>query len=154
MISMAKKDKKILANNKKAFHDYEILDKFVAGIFFTGTEIKSVRKGSINLKDGFARMENGELFLYNVHISPYEQGNRYNHEALRTRKLLLTKQELRKLIGKTKETGLTIVPLSVFVVGGWAKVEIALAKGKNLHDKRQALAKKDANKEIRSALRR
>ena len=144
---------KILADNRKAFHDYEILEKFTAGIVLTGTEIKSIRKGSVNLKDGFARIEGGEMFLYNVHISPYENGNRYNHEPLRTRKLLLTKQELKKLIGKTKENGLTIVPLNIHLAHGFAKVDIALAKGKNLHDKRDAIAKKTIKREIDKAVK-
>ena len=142
---------KILADNRKAFHDYEILEKYTAGIVLTGTEIKSARKGSVNLKDGFARIEDGEMWLYNVHISPYENGNRYNHEPLRTRKLLLTKQELKKLIGKIKETGLTIVPLNMHLQNGFAKVEIALAKGKNLHDKRDSIMKKTTNREIEKA---
>ena len=144
---------KILADNRKAFHDYEVLEKFTAGIVLTGTEIKSIRKGSVNLKDGFARIEGGEMFLYNVHISPYENGNRYNHEPLRTRKLLLTKQELKKLIGKTKENGLTIVPLNIHLEHGFAKVDIALAKGKNLHDKRDAIAKKTIKREIDKAVK-
>lgn len=142
---------RILADNRKAFHDYEILEKYTAGIVLTGTEIKAVRKGSVNLKDGFARIEDGEMWLYNVHISPYENGNRYNHEPLRTRKLLLTKQELKKLIGKIKETGLTIVPLNMHLQNGFAKVEIALAKGKNLHDKRDSIMKKTTNREIEKA---
>ena len=142
---------KILSDNRKAFHDYEILEKYCAGIVLTGTEIKSIRKGSVNLKDGFARIENGELWLYNVHISPYDNGNRYNHEPLRTRKLLLTKQELKKLIGKTKESGLTIIPLNIHLKNGFAKVEIALAKGKNLHDKRDSISKKTVKREIEKA---
>ena len=142
---------KLLADNRKAFHDYEILEKFTAGIVLTGTEIKSVRKGSVNLKDGFARIEDGEIWLYNVHISPYENGNRYNHEPLRTRKLLLTKQEIKKLIGKTKESGFSIVPINIHLEHGFAKVEIALAKGKTLHDKRETISKKTAKREIEKA---
>ena len=150
--SMSKQSEhKILAENRKAFHDYEILEKYSAGIVLTGTEIKSIRKGSVNLKDGFARIEDGEIWLYNVHISPYENGNRYNHEPLRTRKLLLTKQELKKLIGKIKESGLAIVPLNIHLQNGFAKVEIALAKGKTLHDKRDSISKKDAKREIEKA---
>lgn len=145
---------KILADNRKAFHDYEILEKYTAGIVLTGTEIKSIRKGSVNLKDGFARIEDGEMWLYNVHISPYENGNRYNHEPLRTRKLLLTKQELKKLIGKINESGLTIVPINMHIEHGFAKVDIALAKGKNLHDKRDSIAKKTIKREIEKAVKR
>jgi len=146
-------ENKLLADNRKAFHDYEIIEKYTAGIVLSGTEIKAVRKGSANLKDGFARIENGEMWLYNVHISPYENGNRYNHEPLRTRKLLLTKQELKKLIGKTKESGFAIVPLNIHLEHGFAKVEIALAKGKTMHDKREAISKKTAKREIEKAVK-
>lgn len=145
---------KLLADNRKAFHDYEILEKYTAGIVLTGTEIKSVRKGSVNLKDGFARIEDGELWLYNVHISPFENGNRYNHEPLRTRKLLLKKQEINKLIGKLKESGLTLVPINMHLEHGFAKVEIGLAKGKTLHDKRETISKKTAKREIEKAMKR
>lgn len=146
-------DFKPVSNNKKAFHDYTILEKITAGIVLTGTEIKSVRKGGVNLKDGFAKIENEEMWLYNVHISPYEQGNRYNHESERKRKLLLTKQEIKKLLGKTKEQNLTIVPLSLFIKGGWAKIELGIAKGKALHDKRDSIAKKDVKREIDRAIK-
>jgi len=145
---------KLLADNRKAFHDFEILEKYTAGIVLTGTEIKSVRKGSVNLKDGFARIEQGEMWLYNVHISLYENGNRYNHEPLRTRKLLLTKQELKKIIGKIKESGLTLVPINMHLSHGFAKIEIALAKGKTLHDKRETISKKTAKREIEKAVKR
>lgn len=144
---------KILAENRKAFHDYEMLEKYCAGVVLTGTEIKSIRKGLVNLKDGFARIEGGEIWLYNVHISPYENGNRYNHEPLRVRKLLLTKQELKKLMGKIKESGLAIVPLNIHLQNGFAKVEIALAKGKTLHDKRDAISKKTVKREIEKAVK-
>lgn len=150
----SKNEHKILADNRKAFHDYEILEKYTAGIVLTGTEIKSVRKGSVNLKDGFARIDDGELWLYNVHISPYENGNRYNHEPLRVRKLLLTKQELNKIIGKIKENGLTLVPINMHLEHGFAKIEIGLAKGKNLHDKRESITKKTINREIEKAVKR
>ena len=140
--------KKVIANNKKAFHDYLIIEKFDAGMVLTGTEIKSVRKGAINLKDGFVKIEENEAWLYNVHISPYEQGNRFNPEPDRKRKLLLNKSEILKMLGKVKKEKYTIVPLSVFLEGGWAKIEIALAKGKQLHDKRESLAKKDLDREI------
>ena len=141
-------DKKVVTTNRKAFHDYTIFEKFVAGIVLTGTEIKSIRKNAINLKDSFCKIEDNEIFLYNCHISPYEQGNRYNHKAERTRKLLLTKKEILKMHSKIKKDGYTIVPLEVFITKGFAKVEIGLAKGKKLHDKRDDIAKKDQKKEI------
>ena len=144
---------KILAENRKAFHDYEILTKYTAGIVLTGTEIKSIRSGRVNLKDGFVRIDDGEVWLYNVHISPYENGNRFNHDPLRVRKLLLNKQEINKLIGKTKESGLAIVPINIHLSCGFAKVEIALAKGKTLHDKREAIGKKTAKREIEKAMK-
>ena len=144
-------DKKVISTNRKAFHDFTIFDKFVAGIVLTGTEIKSIRKNAINLKDSFCKIEDGEIFLYNCHISPYEQGNRFNHEAERTRKLLLTKKEILKMLGKIKKDGYTIVPLEVFITHGFAKVEIGLAKGKKLHDKRDDIAKKSQNREIERA---
>lgn len=141
-------DKKVITTNRKAIHDYTISEKFVAGIVLTGTEIKSIRKNAINLKDSFCKIEDNEIFLYNCHISPYEQGNRYNHEAERTRKLLLTKKEILKMHSKIKKDGYTIVPLEVFITKGFAKVEIGLAKGKKLHDKRDDIAKKDQKREM------
>lgn len=147
-------DKKVVTTNRKAFHDYNIFDKFVAGIVLTGTEIKSIRKNTINLKDSFCRIEDNEIFLYNCHISPYEQGNRYNHKAERTRKLLLTKKEILKMQSKIKKDGYTIIPLEVFIIKGFAKVEIGLAKGKKLHDKRDDIAKKDQNREMDRASKR
>ncbi len=141
-------DKKVITTNRKAFHDFTIFEKYVAGIVLTGTEIKSIRKNAINLKDSFCKIEDGEIFLYNCHISPYEQGNRYNHKAERTRKLLLTKKEILKMHSKIKKDGYTIVPLEVFIAKGFAKVEIGLAKGKKLHDKRDDIAKKDHQREM------
>ena len=141
-------EKKVITTNRKAFHDYTIFEKYVAGIVLTGTEIKSVRKSAINLKDSFCKIEDNEIFLYNCHISPYEQGNRFNHKAERTRKLLLTKKEILKMHSKIKKDGYTIVPLEVFIVKGFAKVEIGLAKGKKLYDKPESLAKKDQQREI------
>ena len=141
-------EKKVITTNRKAFHDYTIFEKYVAGIVLTGTEIKSVRKSAINLKDSFCKIEDNEIFLYNCHISPYEQGNRFNHKAERTRKLLLTKKEILKMHSKIKKDGYTIVPLEVFIVKGFAKVEIGLAKGKKLNEKRESLAKKDQQREI------
>ncbi|TCS82501.1 SsrA-binding protein SmpB [Tepidibacillus fermentans] len=150
---MGKKDVKVVAQNKKATHDYFIEDTYEAGIVLTGTEIKSIRAGKANLKDSFARISNGEVFLHNMHISPYEQGNRFNHEPTRTRKLLLHKEEIRKLIGKTKEKGYSLVPLKLYLRNGFAKLDLALAKGKKQYDKRQAIAKRDANREVARALR-
>lgn len=141
-------DKNIITTNRKAFHDFIIFDKYDAGIVLTGTEIKSVRKAAINLKDSFCKIEDNEIFLYNCHISPYEQGNRFNHEAERTRKLLLTKKEILKMQNKVKQDGYTIVPLEVYILKGFAKVQIGLAKGKKLHDKRDSLAKKDQQREM------
>jgi len=141
-------DKKVITTNRKAFHDYHIFEKFVAGIVLTGTEIKSIRKNGIQLKDSFCKIENGEIFLYKSHISPYEQGNRYNHEPERVRKLLLTKKELLKMVGKIKKEGYTIIPLEVFLTRGFVKVEIGLAKGKKLHDKREDITKKTQQREI------
>ncbi|MDU6917344.1 MAG: SsrA-binding protein SmpB, partial [Enterococcus faecalis] len=126
---MPKGEGKLIAQNRKARHDYSIIDTVEAGLVLQGTEIKSIRNGRINLKDGFARIRNGEAFLYNVHISPYEQGNIFNHDPLRTRKLLLHKKQINKLIGETKNTGITLVPLKVYIKDGYAKVLIGLAKG-------------------------
>lgn len=141
-------DKKVITTNRKAFHDYTIFDKYVAGVVLTGTEIKSIRKNAINLKDGFCKIEDNEIFLYNCHISPYEAGNRFNHQAERVRKLLLTKKEILKMHSKVKKDGYSIVPLEVFLSHGFAKVEIGLAKGKKLHDKRDDIAKKDQKREM------
>ncbi len=141
-------DRKVITTNRKAFHDYTIFDKYVAGIVLTGTEIKSIRKNAINLKDSFCKIEDNEIFLYNCHISPYEQGNRFNHKAERTRKLLLTKKEILKMHSKVKKDGFSIIPLEVFLSHGFAKVEIGLAKGKKLHDKRDDIAKKDQKREM------
>ena len=141
-------DKKVITTNRKAFHDFLIFDKYEAGIVLTGTEIKSVRKAAINLKDSFCKIEDNEIYLYNCHISPYEQGNRFNHEAKRTRKLLLTQKEILKIQNKVKQDGYTIVPLEVYILKGFAKMQIGLAKGKKLHDKRDAMAKKDQQREM------
>lgn len=145
---MANEGKKIIAANKKAYHDYLIFEKFKAGIVLFGTEIKSIRKGAINLKDSFAKIEDMEVFLYNCHISPYEGGNRNNHDPERTRKLLLTKKEILKILGKIKQENYTIVPLELFLERGFAKLEIGLCKGKKLHDKRETLKKKDVQREM------
>lgn len=146
-------DKKVITTNRKAFHEYTIFDKFVAGIVLTGTEIKSIRKGAINLKDSFAKIEEGEIFLYNCHIAPYDAGNRFNHDPERVRKLLLTKKEILKMLGKIKKDGYTIIPLEMFFTHGFAKLEIGLAKGKKLYDKREDLAKKSQNRDIARAVK-
>lgn len=145
--------KKVITTNRKAFHEYTIFEKFTAGIVLLGTEIKSIRKGAINLKDSFAKIEDGEIFLYNCHISPYEQGNRFNHEPERVRKLLLNRKEILKMLGKIKKDGYTIVPLELFLQNGFAKLEIGLAKGKKLHDKREDLAKKSQKRDMERALK-
>ncbi len=147
-------DKKVISTNRKAFHDYLIFDKFVSGIVLTGTEIKSIRKGMLNLKDSFAKIENGEVFLYNMHISPYEQGNRYNHKPDRVRKLLLNKKEIMKIDAKIKKENYTIVPLELFLSHGFAKIEIGLAKGKKLYDKRESIAKKTQDRDIARSMKR
>ena len=136
--------KKILATNKKARHDYFIDEVYECGIELKGTEVKSIRQGRINLKEGYASVDNSEVFLKQVHISPYDQGNRFNVDPLRTRKLLLHKAEIRKLIGATTIKGYSLVPMSVYLKNGRVKLELGLAKGKKLYDKRQDLAKKDA----------
>ncbi len=143
------KQKKILANNKKARHDYFIEEVYEAGMALTGTEIKSMRQGRLNIKESFARIEGNEVVLYGMHISPYEQGNRFNVDPLRPRKLLLHKQEIRKLIGYTTQKGLTLVPLNVYLnEKGLAKIEIAVARGKKLYDKRDDIAKRDSERRI------
>ena len=141
-------DKKVISTNRKAFHDFLIFDKFIAGIVLTGTEIKSIRKGMLNLKDSFAKIEDNEMFLYGMHISPYEQGNRYNHKPDKVRKLLLNKREILKIQDKVKKDGVTIVPLELFLTNGFAKLEIGLAKGKKLYDKREAITKKTQERDI------
>ena len=140
--------KKILATNKKARHDYFIDEVYECGIELKGTEVKSIRQGRINLKEGYASVDNSEVFLKQVHISPYDQGNRFNVDPLRTRKLLLHKAEIRKLIGATTIKGYSLVPMSVYLKNGRVKLELGLAKGKKLYDKRQDLAKKDAMRRI------
>ena len=150
---MPKGEGKVLAQNRKASHDYIILDTIEAGMVLTGTEIKSVRKATINLKDGYASIRNGEVFLQNVHISPFEQGNIFNHDPLRTRKLLLHKKQIKYLIEETKTTGVTLVPLKVYLKNGVAKVLIGLAKGKKSYDKRDALKQKDMKREIDRAMK-
>ena len=146
---MGKKERKLVANNKKAYHDYFIEETYEAGIVLTGTEIKSVRQGKVSIKESYAKIENGEMFLYGMNISPYEQGNRYNVEPLRPRNLLLHKQEIRKLIGYITIKGLTLVPLKMYInEEGRAKVELAVARGKKNYDKRDDIAKRDAKRDM------
>jgi len=139
--------------NRKARHDYEILETYETGIALVGTEVKSLRVGKANLKDSYAAVKNGEVWLYGVHISPYSHGNIYNHSPERDRKLLLHRREIRRLIGKTKETGLTLVPLRMYFKRGKAKVELGLARGKRQYDKRQAIAKRDVEREVKREMR-
>lgn len=146
---------RVVAENRRARHDYFIEETIEAGIALTGTEVKSLRLGRASLQDSFARVENGEVFLYNMHISPYEKGNRFNHDPKRVRRLLLHKAEIRRLIGKTRQRGYTLIPLRLYFTGrGYAKVELALAKGKKLYDKREDIARRDAERQIAQALRR
>jgi SsrA-binding protein len=148
------KQKKIIANNKKARHEYFIEEVYEAGMVLTGTEIKSIRLGKVNIKESYAKIENGELVIYGMHISPYEQGNRYNVEPLRPRKLLLHKQEIRKLIGLTTIKGLTLIPLNLYInESGLAKLELAVARGKKLYDKREDISKRDADRKMQQAIK-
>jgi SsrA-binding protein len=144
---------KQIAANRKALHDYSIEDTYEAGVALTGTEIKSVRAGRVNLRDGFVQIRNGEAWLLNVHISPYDFGNRENHEPRRERKLLLHRHEIRKLYSKVAERGWTIVPLRIYLKEGRAKVEIALARGKRLYDKRDAVAERDMDRDLQRAVK-
>ena len=140
---MAKEAKKLIANNKKAYHEYFLEERYEAGIELHGTEVKSLRMGKCSIKESFVRIQNGEVYIYGMHISPYEKGNIFNKDPLRPKKLLLHKSEIRKLIGKLAEQGYTLVPVEVYLKGSLVKVEIALAKGKKLYDKRETLKKKD-----------
>ena len=145
---MAKKEAlKLVANNKKAYHDYFIEEKYECGLALHGTEVKSLRMGKCSIKEAFIRIENGEVFAYSMHISPYEKGNIFNKDPLRVKKLLLHKQEINKLLGKIKEKGYTLVPLEVYFKGSLVKLQIGLARGKKLYDKRQDIAKKDMRRE-------
>ena len=144
---MAKTEKKLIANNKKAYHDYFILEKYEAGLVLHGTEVKSLRMEKCSIKEAFIRVEDGEMYIYGMHISPYEKGNIFNKDPLRVKKLLLHKYEINKLLGKIKEKGYTLVPLQVYFKDGKVKVEIGLARGKKLYDKREAIAKKDQRRE-------
>jgi SsrA-binding protein len=142
------KGRKVVASNRKARHDYSILDTYEAGIALTGTEVKSLRAGRASLVDSFAQVKNGELFVHGMHIPEYAQGTWTNHEPRRVRKLLLKRPEIDRLIGKLQDSGVTLVPLSIYFADGWAKIELGLARGKRTYDKRQDLAKRDAEREI------
>lgn len=144
---------KVVTENRKARHDYFIEETYETGIVLKGTEVKSLRAGKANLKDSYAQVENGEMFLFNMHISPYEQGNIFNVDPVRPRKLLLHRSEINRLYGKVKQQGLTLVPLKVYLKRGRMKVELALAKGKKIYDKRDALAEKDARRDIERSLK-
>jgi SsrA-binding protein len=144
---------RVVAQNRKARYEYHVLDTWETGIVLQGTEVKSLREGKANLKDAFARVDGAEMWLYNMHISPYEQGNRFNHDPLRPRKLLLHRNEIRKLIGQVEQKGLTLVPLDVHFIRGKAKVKLALVRGKQLHDKRDTLRERDQQREIQRGLK-
>ncbi len=144
---MSRNEKKLIANNKKVYHDYFIEETYETGIVLHGTEVKSLRMGKCSIKESFLRIENGEMFIYGMHISPYEKGNIFNKDPLRTRKLLLHKSEIMKLVGKVKEKGFTLVPIEVYFTDGKAKILIGLAKGKKLYDKREDIAKRDLKRE-------
>ncbi len=150
---MEKGSKKLIANNKKVYHEYFLEEIYEAGIVLHGTEVKSLRMGKCSIKESFIHIENGEMILYGMHISPYEKGNIFNKDPLRPKKLLLHKKEIQKLLGKTSQKGYTIVPVEVYLSNGLVKVQIALAKGKKLYDKREDLAKKDARREVERAFK-
>lgn len=154
MAKTAREDaQKIIADNRKAHHDYHLLDTFEAGVALLGPEVKSIREGGANLRDSFARIEAGEVWLYNVHISPYRNRGYTDHDPKRRRKLLLHRQEIRKLIGKTTERGMTIVPVRMYFKNGRVKVAISLAKGKKTHDKRETIKRREADRETRAAIK-
>lgn len=143
--------KKILAENRKAFFDYAILETYQAGIVLKGTEVKSIRMGRVNLKDSFARVDKGEIWLYNMHVSPYEQGGRYNMNPVRERKLLMNKGEMKKLVGQVQEKGLTLIPIKLYLMDNWVKVDLALAKSKKQFDKREKIKKRETDREAARA---
>ena len=147
------KAERMVSENRKALHDYHILETFEAGVVLQGTEVKAIREGRVNLRDSFARLENGEVFVYNVHISPYSHRGYADHEPTRKRKLLLHRQEIRKLIGKTVERGMTLVPTRMYFKNGHVKVAISLARGKKAHDKRETIKRRDAERETRAAVK-
>ncbi len=144
---------KQISRNRKAFHDYHIEEAYEAGIVLRGTEVKSIREAKVNLKDSYARVEGNQLFLYNMHISPYEQGNRFNHEPMRIRKLLMHRSEIARLLGKVKEKGYALIPLRVYFKGSLVKIELGLARGKKSYDKRQTIAERDSRREMDRAFK-
>ena len=149
------KQRKLVASNKKARHDYFIDDVYETGMVLTGTEIKSIRQGKVNIKESYAKIDNGEVVIHGMHISPYEQGNRFNTDPLRPKKLLLHRQEIRKLIGLTTVKGLTLIPLNIYInEKGLAKLELAVARGKKLYDKRDDIAKRDADRKMQQAVKK
>lgn len=152
--ALQKKEYKPVADNRKARHEYEILESYEAGIELVGTEVKSLRKGLANLKDAFAKIEKGQVWLYNCHVSPYDHGNRFNHEPLRKRRLLLHSREILKLKQKTQEKGLTLIPLKLYFKGNWAKVSIGLCKGKRLYDKRESITKRENTRNLERLMKR
>ena len=147
------KAEKFLAENRKALHDYEVLETFEAGMVLVGTEVKSIKDGRVNLRDSYARVEGDELFVFNVHISPYSNRGYADHEPLRKRKLLLHRAEIRKLIGRTVETGLTLVPLRMYLKNGRVKLAVSLARGKKMHDKRETIKRRETDRETRAAVK-
>ena len=153
MAVSAQDERQVVAQNKKARHDYFVLETYEAGIELFGTEVKSIRKGRINLKDSWCSIDDGEIFVKGMHISPYEQGNIFNRDPMRVRKLLMHKREINRLYGTIKQQGLTLVPLSVYFLKGRAKLEIGLCKGKKLYDKRETAAKKDAQRDMERAVK-
>ncbi len=146
-------ERRTLARNRKALHEYHVVERFEAGIVLAGPEVKSIRDGKASLTEAFARIDNGEAWLYDMHVTPYDPANRWNLDPVRPRKLLLSRRELRRLIGATQEKGLTLVPLDLHTQRGFIKVDLALARGKKLHDKREDVKKRDAEREMRRALR-
>lgn len=149
---MSEDTRKVVARNRKARHEYEILESFEAGMALKGPEVKSLRDGKASFQDSYAMVERGEVWLHSLHISPYEQANRFNEDPLRVRKLLLNRHEIRRLVGKVEEKGLTLVPLEIYFVRGRAKVQLALARGKKLHDKREALKRRQLDREARRSV--
>ncbi|CAN5652236.1 SsrA-binding protein SmpB [soil metagenome] len=152
MTQSAQPGRKLIASNRKARHEYQILDQWEAGISLIGPEVKSLREGKVSFQDAFARIDRGEVWLHSLHISPYEQAGRWNADPVRPRKLLLRKDQIRKLVGSVEEKGLTLIPLDLHFRGGYAKVELALCRGKNLHDKRETLKKRTMEREARRAM--
>ena len=152
-MAAVKGDIKLISNNKKAYHDYFVDEEYEAGIELTGTEVKSVRAGKINLKDSYISCKTGEAFIIGMHISPYEQGSRFNHDPLRTRKLLLHKREINKLIGLTSQDGYTLIPLKLYFSGQYIKIAVGLCRGKKNYDKRAAMAERDAKRNIDRAMK-